>query len=145
MKTYPRITRPQSQIARQQIAETFTGHDVFRGEHPDDDSKTFQKANADDGKAKEVSILSVLEMKSYTKAFMKHHGYDVSDFIPCLSCGARANDLHHILPRSTHPELLNEVSNLAALCRICHIKAESDKEFNETLKTKNYGLTEKAR
>lgn len=75
-------------------------------------------------------------MKSYTKVYLQHHGYDVSDFIPCLGCGARAVDIHHLEPRSKRPDLLNEPSNLVALCRVCHQRAESDKSFNEMLKEK---------
>ena len=73
-------------------------------------------------------------MKSYTRIFLKHYGYDVSDFIPCLGCGQKSVDLHHLEPRSKRKDLENEPTNLAALCRECHVKAETNKEFNNQLK-----------
>lgn len=60
-------------------------------------------------------------MKNHTKIYMKFFGYDVSDFIPCELCGAKAVDLHHIECRGMggskdkdHP------ANLMALCREDH-------------------------
>jgi 5-methylcytosine-specific restriction endonuclease McrA len=73
-------------------------------------------------------------MKSYTKAYMKHKGYDVTSFIPCENCGKKAVDVHHLQPRSLRPDLLKEPSNLLFLCRECHTKAETSKEFNNQLK-----------
>ena len=73
-------------------------------------------------------------MKSYTKAYMKAFGYDVSDFIPCEGCQSKAVDIHHLVPRSRDKSKLNKVSNLVALCRECHHKAETNVKFNEGLK-----------
>jgi hypothetical protein len=42
-KRIPRVgTSPR--VSTKQIHENFTGFDIFRGEHPDDDSRAFQKA-----------------------------------------------------------------------------------------------------
>lgn len=38
-------------------------------------------------------------MKTHTKVYMKFFGYDVSDFIPCELCGAKAVDIHHVEAR----------------------------------------------
>lgn len=73
-------------------------------------------------------------MKSYTKKYLEYFGYGVSDFIPCECCGKRATDIHHIEARSRRRDLLNSPSNLAALCRECHQKAETNKSFNEQVK-----------
>lgn len=73
-------------------------------------------------------------MKSYTKKYMDFFGYDVSDFIPCELCGARAVDCHHIECRGMggskdkdHP------ANLMALCRQCHIDKGDKVEFYDEL------------
>lgn len=73
-------------------------------------------------------------MKDYTRIYMKHKGYDISSFIPCENCSKRAVDVHHLQPRSLRPDLVKDVNNLLFLCRECHVKAESSKEFNEELK-----------
>lgn len=73
-------------------------------------------------------------MKSYTKKYLQHFGYDVSDFIPCEACGGKATDIHHLVPRSRNMALLNDISNMVALCRPCHTKAETNFKFNNELK-----------
>lgn len=59
-------------------------------------------------------------MKSYTLVYLKFFKYTVADFIPCEVCGNRAVDIHHIEARSRRKDLLNDITNLMALCRICH-------------------------
>lgn len=48
-------------------------------------------------------------------------GYDISDFIPCEICEAKAADTHHIDSRgmggTSRPD---EIENLMALCRDHH-------------------------
>ena len=51
---------------------------------------------------------------NYYKAF----GYDESSFVPCEVCGSRANDIHHVIPRSLGGE--DTVDNLVSLCRFHH-------------------------
>lgn len=45
----------------------------------------------------------------------------------CQECGVRNNKLHphHIKAKSTHPELVFEVSNGITLCKDCHRKTDS--------------------
>jgi 5-methylcytosine-specific restriction endonuclease McrA len=79
-------------------------------------------------------------MKKHTKIYMDFHGYDKSDWIGCEACGATAVDCHHISPRGIGGDPTghkNQIENLIALCRSCHIKAETDKQFNNQLKELN--------
>ena len=65
----------------------------------------------------------------------------MQDFIPCTTCGSRAVDIHHISPRKMGGSKTKDfIQNLAALCRQCHDKAESSKEFNEIVKQKHLKL-----
>ena len=38
----------------------------------------------------------------------------------CEKCGVVGEEVHHPLPRSTHPEMRFAWSNLMTLCRRCH-------------------------
>ena len=40
----------------------------------------------------------------------------------CAKCCNAADEVHHIQPRSTHPELTYDIQNLLPLCRQCHLK-----------------------
>ena len=80
-------------------------------------------------------------MKKHTKIYLKHFGYGMQDFIPCTTCGSRAVDIHHISARKMGGSKTKDfIENLAALCRLCHDKAESSKEFNEQVKQKHLKL-----
>ena len=72
-------------------------------------------------------------MQTYTKVYLKTHGYSVIDFIPCLNCGAKAVDIHHINGRIG--KLKDDPTNLVALCRDCHNKAHVNKLTKEYLKS----------
>lgn len=77
-------------------------------------------------------------MKKHTKIYMQHFGYGVDDFIPCEVCGKRAVDIHHIEARgmggTSKPD---EISNLMALCRVCHVEFGDKKQFMGLLKNKH--------
>jgi 5-methylcytosine-specific restriction endonuclease McrA len=66
-------------------------------------------------------------MEKHVVNYMKAFGYDQSSFIPCEVCGAKAIDIHHVVPRSKfgskrkHEQ--DAVKNLVALCRPCHDQA----------------------
>ena len=65
---------------------------------------------------------------------MEHFGYDVSDFIPCEVCDARAVDIHHIKARGMGgSKFKNEIENLMALCRNCHLKYGDKKQHMDFL------------
>lgn len=74
-------------------------------------------------------------MKNHTKIYLNFFGYDTSDFIPCEMCGLKAQDIHHIEARgmggSKHAD---NIENLMALCRKCHIDFGDKKQHKEMLK-----------
>lgn len=72
-------------------------------------------------------------MKNYTKTYMQHFGYDTSDFIPCEVCEAKAVDIHHIWARSIKDDLVNDITNIQALCRVCHQTYGDKKQHREML------------
>jgi 5-methylcytosine-specific restriction endonuclease McrA len=72
-------------------------------------------------------------MKPYTKTYLNYFAYDVSDFIPCEVCGAEAKDIHHVQARSIRKDLVNDITNLMALCRKCHAEKGDKKQFREYL------------
>ena len=67
-------------------------------------------------------------MQNHTKGYMNFFGYGEQDFIPCEMCGGRAVDIHHIEKRNKTKN--DYIENLIALCRDCHINAESDTSIN---------------
>ena len=73
-------------------------------------------------------------MKSYTKVYLTHFNYGEQDFIPCEICGNKAVDIHHIEARSKRMDLLNDITNLMALCRYHHHKYGDKKQYKQWLK-----------
>lgn len=73
-------------------------------------------------------------MQNHVKNYLKHYGYDVTDFIPCEVCGDKSVDIHHIIYRSHFGKKekgkQDDASNLIALCRSCHDKAHNE-EFSK--------------
>ena len=77
-------------------------------------------------------------MKKHTKIYMNYYNYDISDWIACEHCGTTAVDIHHLSGRGIGGSKNKDfIENLIALCRRCHIKAETDKQFNNQLKELN--------
>jgi len=65
-------------------------------------------------------------MKKHVKIYLKHFDYGEQEYIPCESCQRQpAVDIHHIIYRSRGGD--NSISNLMALCRLCHFKAHDCK------------------
>ena len=61
-------------------------------------------------------------MKKYVRVYLDHFGYCESDVIMCEVCKKeRASEIHHVLSRSRRPDLLNDIINLMAICRGCHV------------------------
>lgn len=73
-------------------------------------------------------------MKKHTKIYLSYFGYDQSDFIGCEVCGKQANDIHHINCRGMGgTKEVENIDNLMALCRECHIKYGDKKQYKEFL------------
>ena len=79
-------------------------------------------------------------MKKYVKIYMDFHDYVLDDVILCEHCSKVAVDIHHIDARGLGGDARghrNQIENLIALCRCCHIKAETNKDFNNQLREYN--------
>jgi len=62
-------------------------------------------------------------LKKYTKTYLDFFGYDITDFVPCEICEAKAVDIHHIECRGMGGSKEKDtIENLMALCRLCHFK-----------------------
>ena len=73
-------------------------------------------------------------MKLHTKIYFKYFGYDVTDFISCEVCGNRAVDIHHIHARGMGgTKDADNIKNLMALCRECHIEKGDKKQHLDFL------------
>lgn len=52
----------------------------------------------------------------------------------CSYCGNQpGTEQHHLLKRSTHPELKDDPKNLVRLCHVCHRRTEEDAGFLKAL------------
>ena len=98
-------------------------------------------------------------MIKHKKVYCDFFGHDVGDIIMCEACVSdfehnlkypwnkvdnrvvrEAVDIHHIEARGIGGDPRghkNQIENLIALCRSCHIKAETNKDFNQQLKEQN--------
>lgn len=77
-------------------------------------------------------------MKKYTKDYFKYFGYALDDFLPCEVCGIRANDLHHLDCKGMGgSKTKDDISNIMALCRECHVFFGDKKDKMEYLKEKH--------
>lgn len=82
-------------------------------------------------------------MKKYTKVYFDYFSFDLCDFIPCEICGAQSNDIHHIHARSQRKDLENDIINIMAVCRMCHVEYGDKKQFIEHLQTIHANYIEK--
>lgn len=77
-------------------------------------------------------------MKKHTKLYLDYFGYGIEDFIPCESCGAKAIDIHHIEARGMGGDKkADNIDNLMALCRQCHMVMGDTKTHMDYLKSKH--------
>lgn len=77
-------------------------------------------------------------MKKHTKLYLDYFGYGIEDFIPCESCGAKAVDIHHIEARGMGGDKkADNINNLMALCRQCHLVMGDTKTHMTYLKSKH--------
>ncbi len=51
---------------------------------------------------------------------------------PCALCGNPSQDMHHMLPRGRHPELVDDPENQAPVCRPCHGRLEPEGSWRLT-------------
>lgn len=71
-------------------------------------------------------------MKKYTEKYLKHIevNYNVSEHeLLCEVCSKKAVDIHHIKGKGKHPELIENLDNLIALCRNCHEEYGQKKQY----------------
>lgn len=77
-------------------------------------------------------------MNNHTKLYLKHFGYGDDSFIPCEVCSNRAVDIHHIVARGMGSgKGKDEIQNLMALCRTCHVEYGDKKQHMDMLMTKH--------
>jgi hypothetical protein len=73
-------------------------------------------------------------MKAHTKIYLDYFEYTPDEFIPCEVCNSKAVDIHHIECRGMGgSKLKNDIKNLMAVCRECHIKYGDKKKYIEML------------
>jgi uncharacterized protein with PIN domain len=78
-------------------------------------------------------------MRKHTKIYLQAAGYDITDFIPCEVCGAKAVDIHHIEARGMGgSKEADRIENLMALCRSCHVEYGDKTHYKEMLKEIHY-------
>lgn len=75
------------------------------------------------------------QLKKHTKIYLEYFDYAGDEFIPCEVCGARAVDIHHIDCRGMGgSKTKDEIENLMAVCRSCHLEYGDKKEHLGFLK-----------
>ena len=74
-------------------------------------------------------------MKPYIKTYLKHFHYLADDFIPCEICGRKSVDFHHIECRGMGgSKIKDNIENIMALCRECHLEYGDKKVWKKFLK-----------
>lgn len=79
-------------------------------------------------------------MKRHTKIYLQGMSLDGYDFIPCEVCNSKAVDVHHIECRGAGGDpqgSKDNIDNLMALCRSCHITYGDKKMYKEFLKERH--------
>lgn len=82
-------------------------------------------------------------MKKHIKIYFDFFNYGEQDKIPCELCQCISVDCHHIFPKKMggHKTYehngktfdIEDISNIIALCRDCHLKAHDNKIDKGTL------------
>lgn len=85
-------------------------------------------------------------MRKHTKIYFDYFGYVGTEFIACEVCGRKACDIHHIFARGMGgSKTADNIENLMAVCRECHVEYGDKKQHIEFLIAKhqqfidNYG------
>ena len=77
-------------------------------------------------------------MKKYTKQYFTYFGYALDDFLPCEVCGGKAVDIHHIDCKGMGGSTLKDnIENIMAVCRSCHLEYGDKKQYIEFLREKH--------
>jgi hypothetical protein len=77
-------------------------------------------------------------MRKHTQIYLQGMGYKNSDFIPCEVCGRQAVDIHHIKARGMGGSKdKDEIDNLMAVCRSCHLEYGDKKQWVDFLTDKH--------
>lgn len=84
-------------------------------------------------------------MQNHVKVYFQAFNLDEGDFVRCEKCGAKAIDIHHIIPRSKfgkkRKDEQDNITNLMALCRPCHDEAHRINNREELKKIHLYNLS----
>jgi len=85
-------------------------------------------------------------LKKYTKTYLDFFGYDITDFVPCEICEAKAVDIHHIDCKGMGGSKEKDtIQNLMALCRLCHnLKGDKKQYINELKEIHNNKISHKS-
>lgn len=81
-------------------------------------------------------------MKKHTKIYFNHFDYFGDEFIPCEMCGKKAVDIHHIECRGMGGTDKDNINDLMALCRNCHITYGDKKQYMDMLKDRHKQILE---
>ena len=74
-------------------------------------------------------------MKKHTKIYFNYFDYFGDEFIPCEICNSKSVDIHHLEAKGLGGSKTKDyIENLIAVCRDCHVKCHSNKEFNNDAK-----------
>lgn len=65
-------------------------------------------------------------MQKYVKIYLDYFDFKTPEEIFCEACMRPASDIHHITGRG---EGKDTIQNLMALCRKCHERAHSSKDY----------------
>ena len=77
-------------------------------------------------------------MKKYTKQYFSYFGYALDDFLPCEVCGGKAVDIHHIDCKGMGGSTLKDnIENIMAVCRSCHLEYGDKKQHIDFLREKH--------
>jgi len=76
-------------------------------------------------------------MKKHTKIYLKFFDIFGDEFVSCEMCGKKAVDIHHIECRGMGGTDKDNINNLMALCRNCHITYGDKKQYMDLLKQRH--------
>lgn len=73
-------------------------------------------------------------MKKYKKTYKEYFDLAEDENKMCEACNNKVVvDIHHVIFKSHNGK--DNIENLIGLCRVCHVEAHDNKEYNQHLKT----------